>query len=253
MITMDTTRPNISRVYDYILGGHHNFEVDRAVAQQILRVVPSYPVWCRMNRWFLQLVAREWSSAGYRHILDLGSGMPTQDHFHAVASEAKILYCDSDPYTVAYAREVIGASSRVHYLEHDIRDMGPVLAAAAEHFGAERSVAVGMIGVSYFFDDATLAQMMHDLYAWTAPGSIMAISFLHTTADAADQQAVLDAISRLNITAYPRTPDEMTSIVAPWRVRELRPLSVWLGVENPIDPNDLVARTIEVYGAILER
>ncbi|NTW98087.1 MAG: hypothetical protein HGB28_06000, partial [Oscillochloris sp.] len=50
MSSMDTTRPNISRVYDYMLGGHHNFEVDRATAQHILQIFPSYPVWARLNR-----------------------------------------------------------------------------------------------------------------------------------------------------------------------------------------------------------
>lgn len=253
IVNLDTTRPNVSRVYDYMLGGHHNFEVDRAMGQQILKVFPSYPVWARLNRWFLQMVASQWSTRGFEHILDLGSGMPTQDHFHAVAEQARVLYCDNDSIAVAYAREVIGHNPRVRYLEHDIRDMAPVLRVANEHFGGERYVAVGCIGVSYFFDEATLAKMLRDIHAWAAPGSVMAVSFIHSTASAADQQVVLDAIGRLGITAYSRTPEELAAVAAPWRMREVRPLCTWLGVENQIAADDFIGNTVEMYGAILDR
>ena len=76
-MTIDTTKPSIGRIYDYILGGHHNFEVDRIAAQNILKVFPSYPTWARLNRWFVQMVAEQWAGSGHNHILDLGSGMPT--------------------------------------------------------------------------------------------------------------------------------------------------------------------------------
>ena len=81
-MNIDTTKPSTGRIYDYMLGGHHNFEVDQIAAQQILKVLPSYPTWARLNRWFLQMVAEQWAGSGYHHILDLGSGMPTQGHFH---------------------------------------------------------------------------------------------------------------------------------------------------------------------------
>lgn len=57
-MTIDSTRPHVGRIYDYILGGHHNFEVDRTAAEQVLKLVPAYPELARQNRGFLQLVAR---------------------------------------------------------------------------------------------------------------------------------------------------------------------------------------------------
>ncbi|NTW01982.1 MAG: hypothetical protein HGA19_11945, partial [Oscillochloris sp.] len=72
---IDTSKANISRIYDYMLGGRNNFEVDRLTAEQMLKVFPSYPRWARLNRWFLQMVAAQWGQSGHRHILDLGSGM----------------------------------------------------------------------------------------------------------------------------------------------------------------------------------
>ncbi|WP_446212194.1 SAM-dependent methyltransferase [Micromonospora sp. IBSANI012] len=33
-------RPNVARMYDYFLGGCHNFAADRAAAEQILSIFP---------------------------------------------------------------------------------------------------------------------------------------------------------------------------------------------------------------------
>jgi S-adenosyl methyltransferase len=37
---VDTSKPSLSRVYDYLLGGGHNFAADRLLAERILAVVP---------------------------------------------------------------------------------------------------------------------------------------------------------------------------------------------------------------------
>lgn len=36
----DATHPNPGRIYDYLLGGNHNFDVDRQAVDQILQVAP---------------------------------------------------------------------------------------------------------------------------------------------------------------------------------------------------------------------
>lgn len=253
MSSMDTTRPNISRVYDYMLGGHHNFEVDRAMAQQILQIFPSYPVWARLNRWFLQMIASQWADQGFKYVIDLGSGMPTQDHFHTTLPEARVVYSDNDTITVAYAREVIGDNPRVRYLETDVSDVPAILTEANTHFNGQRQVAVGCIGIGYFFDDQTLATMLKQIHAWTAPGSVMAMSFISSTARPEEATEILSTFQRLNTVGFVRTPEQMQPLVAPWQIREVRPLSEWLGVEKQIDPNDKISQTMEMYGAILER
>lgn len=40
---IDTTQPHVGRIYDYVLGGHHNHEVDRQATERMVRIVPSYP------------------------------------------------------------------------------------------------------------------------------------------------------------------------------------------------------------------
>ncbi|NIN68602.1 MAG: SAM-dependent methyltransferase, partial [Anaerolineae bacterium] len=40
---MDASVPNAGRIYDYLLGGHHNFEIDRRVGDQMREAAPFLP------------------------------------------------------------------------------------------------------------------------------------------------------------------------------------------------------------------
>ncbi len=50
--------PSIARIYNYVLGGEDNYEIDRAVADKMLAVQPNLPVMARANRRFLFLAVR---------------------------------------------------------------------------------------------------------------------------------------------------------------------------------------------------
>ncbi|HEX3955332.1 MAG TPA: SAM-dependent methyltransferase [Trebonia sp.] len=53
---VDTTRPNIARVYDYWLDGKDNFAADREEAERMLTVYPLLRERARENRLFLARV-----------------------------------------------------------------------------------------------------------------------------------------------------------------------------------------------------
>jgi O-methyltransferase involved in polyketide biosynthesis len=250
-MNIDTTKPSTGRIYDYVLGGHHNFEVDRAAAQQILKVAPSYTTWARLNRWFLQMVADQWASSGHHHILDLGSGMPTQGHFHSAAPHAKVLYTDIDPVTVAYAQEVIGANPLVSYIHTDLRDPTDLLDAANQLFQGQRRVAIGFIGLSYFFDDESVAQVARMLYDWAAPGSVMALSYGNVQTSNPRAQELLENFKRNSAQVYMRDEAQVRALMAPWKVREIQPLASSLGVEHLIDESVHSGVDAEMYGAML--
>ena len=70
---VDITRPSAARVYDYFLGGAHNFEVDRQLAEQIAGLTPNLAETMRANRSFLrravrflvdQGICRSWGATG---------------------------------------------------------------------------------------------------------------------------------------------------------------------------------------------
>ena len=47
---VDMTRGSVARMYDYFLGGSHNFEIDRDLARQAIAVRPDIPALALANR-----------------------------------------------------------------------------------------------------------------------------------------------------------------------------------------------------------
>jgi hypothetical protein len=250
---MNPIKPNISRIYDYVLGGEHNLEVDRAAAQHILNVFPAYPFWARLNREFLQVMARQWAAEGQTHVLDIGSGMPTQGHFHSVMPNARVLYSDNDPVTVEYARSLIGDNPAVAYLEADARQPEALLHAAGQHFHGARRVAIGFIGVAYFIDDENLARVMRTLHDWAAPGSVMALSQVSTGEMTETGRQQMESFKRGGVELLPRSEAELHRLVSPWEVRELAPLENWPGIETRVQASDRGDAQAQMLGLRLVR
>src|SRR5947209_1909780 len=121
MSTMDISKPNAGRIYDYILGGHHNFEADRRAADFLVKRIPFLPKAMRMQRWCLQDLAQELTAKrGYDLIVDFASGLPTQDNIHAVVpAGTTVIYSDSDPVVVEYARQILHGLNDVHIFHAD--------------------------------------------------------------------------------------------------------------------------------------
>src|SRR6476646_9726995 len=92
----DIARPSVARMYDYYLGGHHNFAIDRHVADQVIAAYPDFPLIMRANRAFLRRAVAYLAGAGIDQFLDLGSGIPTVGNVHEVAQrlnpQARVVY-----------------------------------------------------------------------------------------------------------------------------------------------------------------
>jgi hypothetical protein len=54
----DTSVPNAARVYDYMLGGGHNFAADRAFAEEMERIMPGANVYAGATRAFVDRAVR---------------------------------------------------------------------------------------------------------------------------------------------------------------------------------------------------
>ncbi len=83
---IDTSRPNVARIYDYLLGGKDNFAVDREAARRLIEATPDIAGIVRDNRSFIGRVV--WylaADAGIRQFIDLGGGLPTQTNVHDMA------------------------------------------------------------------------------------------------------------------------------------------------------------------------
>src|SRR5262245_13031548 len=66
-----------ARIYDYLLGGVHNYPADRELAQTVVSSFPLAAAGIRANRAFLRRAVRHLTASGVRQFLDVGSGIPT--------------------------------------------------------------------------------------------------------------------------------------------------------------------------------
>src|SRR5262249_2811461 len=132
---VDTGRANVARVYDYLLGGSHNFLADQDVGRAIAAVEPNSRAIAQANRAFLGRAVRVLSQAGIDQFLDIGSGIPTQGNVHEVAQQAspgaRVVYVDVDPVAIAHSKAILAGNQNAAIIEGDLREPEKVLAHEA--------------------------------------------------------------------------------------------------------------------------
>ena len=180
---VDPTRPSVARVYDYYLGGSHNFESDRAFGEQALAHYPGLRQVLRDNRVFLRRVVLHLVALGIDQFLDLGSGIPTVGNVHEVAQQAnpraRVVYVDHDLVAVTHSLALLRGNDRATAIGGDIRNPRRVLddAVATGLLDLGRPVGVLFIAVLHFMDDADRpAALVAEYMNATAPGSYVAVS-----------------------------------------------------------------------------
>lgn len=124
---IDTSKPSIARVYDYVLGGKDNYAVDRDAAASMLDVVPDTPLMARDNRAFLRRAVRYLvAEAGITQIIDIGSGLPTAGNVHEIAHEidpnVAVVYVDNDPIVLAHGRALLADNETTTVITAELRD-----------------------------------------------------------------------------------------------------------------------------------
>ncbi len=250
----DSNKPNGGRIYDYLLGGSHNFAVDQMAAEQLLKMMPSARNAARLNRWFMHTALDRLASAKFDSYLDLATGLPTEGYIHELVPHAQVLYNDLDPVTVEYARQIVGDNPKVRYLQQDIRGIDTILQVAEEHFANNRRIGIGFIGVSYFLPDDMVDHVLSRLYEWCAPGSQVAISW--ALSDGTDTRAphMREMYQRMGMEPTVRSVEMAHGLTSQWTMLDpgLRPLTEWVSVDNwATEQSD--ADMVELYGCILER
>jgi len=251
----DASKPNAGRIYDYVLGGNHNFEVDRLTAQQILKLVPDYPQMARYVRWFLGEAVRRLADQGFRHFVDFASGLPTVDHIHQITpAGTKVIYSDLDPVTVAYGQEIIKDLPGVRYVACEAGKPETLLNSplVKEFFGTSRKVAFGFNGIAFFLKDEQIAHAMRTLYEWADEGSRLFLCDFDTDASLQMPEA-MDLFKKMGQPVYWHTSQQLRRLAAPWREGEgFKPLEEWIGVA--MRPEDKKTPFVDLLrGAILEK
>ncbi len=198
------TKYNAARYWDYILGGYHNFAVDRKVGDWVIQSVPDARLGALANRSFERRVVRWLTREGISQFVDLGSGLPTVGPVHEIAQsinpKARTLYVDNDPVAVIHSRSILEGNPNARVLQEDIRNIDQIL----DHLGTDdwidlhQPIGLLLVSVMHFVKDDTEAhEMMRKLRQRLASGSYVVIS--HYSLEGAPESTISESQSHLFI------------------------------------------------------
>jgi SAM-dependent methyltransferase len=216
---IDLDRPSPARVYDYYLGGSHNYAVDREMARQIVRLMPQTPRFARANRSFLRRAVEYLVAAGVRQFLDIGSGIPTAGNVHEIAQrtapDARVAYVDIDPIAVAHSRAILAGNDRVAVVGEDLRTPERVLSdpELLRVLDLDQPVAILMISLLHFVPDSDdPAGVIARYRDAVAAGSYLALSHIQRIPDPpADGLETLAIYERIGAPLAPRSAAELAA------------------------------------------
>ncbi|MFF5629396.1 SAM-dependent methyltransferase [Streptomyces sp. NPDC012623] len=181
---IDTGKPHSARFWNYFVGGKDNYDIDRAVGDQIKEIFPGLVDVALTSRHFLGRAVRHLVvDQGVRQFLDIGTGLPTADNTHEVAQrlapDSRIVYVDNDPLVLAHARALLTSTpeGRTDYLDADLYEPETILKAAEETLDLARPVALMILNtLGHVADHEQARSLVTRLMSGLPSGSYLVIS-----------------------------------------------------------------------------
>ncbi|MGW8354704.1 SAM-dependent methyltransferase [Streptomyces wedmorensis] len=180
---IDISVPSVSRMYDFYLGGSHNFEVDREAARKAMEFMPGLPKIMQANRAFMRRAVRYAVDNDVTQFLDIGSGIPTFGNVHEVARKAdpaaRVVYVDHDPVAVAHSRAVLEGDEAAAVVAADLRKPAEILYSpeVSRLLDLDRPVALLLVAVLHFLEDEDRPyEAVTELLGALAPGSLLVVT-----------------------------------------------------------------------------
>ncbi|HEY0475228.1 MAG TPA: SAM-dependent methyltransferase [Kribbella sp.] len=242
---VDLSRPSDARTYDLFLGGKNNFEIDRQLHQEILKIAPETPALARENRrWLAEVIDRTVHEGGIDQFLDLGAGLPTSENTHELVFKADpravVVYVDKDPTVIAHGQALLADDTRSHFAGGDLADPAAVLAHPVVRNALELDRPIGLIlalALHQLPDTDEVRDIVAAYVAALPSGSYLAISHPSNPRDGSRLAGFATAVEDKFRDAFPamtfRTPDEIAALFED--VELLEPGLVGLGDWWPED------------------
>ncbi|HEY2765845.1 MAG TPA: SAM-dependent methyltransferase [Pseudonocardiaceae bacterium] len=240
---VDVTRPSAARMYDYLLGGGHNFAADRQLAARVSNAHPGCWDIARLNRAFLRRVVLELGRAGVRQFLDIGSGIPTVGNVHEIAQgadpEARVVYVDHDPVAVAHCQLILEDNPHADVVRADLREPESVLGSPTTRqlLDLDQPVGLLMVCVAHFIptDDDPVG-VLGRFREGLAPGSYLALSHLTADSGAAEMDALVKVMQGGKEPIHPRSKSRISELFGGFDLVEpgVVPIAEW----RPSSPGD---------------
>ena len=197
---LDTSTPNVARMYHHYLGGRETFQTDRDAAEHVLAALPITRVSAAAVREFIGRAVRFLAGeAGIDQFLDLGMGLPAKHVVHEVAQQvnpaARVAYVDNDPVVVSHGNALLAKPGVAVVVKADMRRPAELLAMPEirAHLDFRRPIAVLLVSVLHFIADADDPHaIVATIRDGLVPGSYLALS--HASADFAPDGGVVRRI-----------------------------------------------------------
>jgi SAM-dependent methyltransferase len=237
-------RVNPTRVYDYYLGGSHNFAVDRQMARQAMELWPDLPLIMQANRAFLRRSVRYLARQGITQFLDIGSGIPTEGDVYEVAQAAspgcRVVCVDIDPVAVAHSRAILSGNEHVDVIQADLRDVAAIFddSRAARLLDLTQPLGVLMVAILHFVPDGVdPASIVAQYFKRMAPGSYLVVS--HATHEGRPDQARshTELYRQAGVTLTMRSRLEIETLLEGFEL--VSPGVVYLPLWRPNSPTDV--------------
>jgi SAM-dependent methyltransferase len=196
-VVIDTTKASIARVYDAFLDGMDNYEIDRQVMNDVLRIAPHSKLVAKATRRWLVRVIRYLATAGIDQFVDCGSGLPTAENTHQVAQrhnpDAVVVYVDIDTVVCTYGRALLVENDRTHFVQADVRRPQVLLAHPTVTTYLDFTRPIGMIqcAIMHHIDDEDQPAALMSEYIDALPsGSFVCFSHFWDPDDGGEASAL---------------------------------------------------------------
>ena len=210
-------------MWDYVMGGVHNFSVDRAAVKLANRLYPHYEESMRAQRRFLQrAITYMAEEKQIDTFIDFGSGIPTMGNIHEIAlalnPRARILYSDKDPIAISFGNDILAGNPQVRYMYCDVAESNTFFGSPeVETFiGENHRVGIGFVGIYLYVPDEPLREFFSNLHEWAFPGSFVAVTSAGPRVS--EVEGVVEASQRADLRFYSRTDTQTMNLMKPWNL-----------------------------------
>lgn len=221
------TVPSAARMYDYLLGGGHNFAVDREKIDKINAVAPLVGQIALRNRAFLRRAVLTLVECGIRQFLDIGSGIPTVGNVHEIAQQAdpqaRVVYVDNEPVAVSHSELVLEGNDLATAILADMRDPAGILEHPTTRQMLDFDAPIGLLMVTVFHYAADAdgpAELLARYREALVPGSYLALSHLRSDVNSADVTGIVELMKNSTNPVYPRDRAAIADLFTGFRLLE---------------------------------
>lgn len=244
--SVDLEKPSAARAYDYVLGGNHNFAVDRDLVETLLSVQPEVKRFAIMNRAFMRRAVLFMVDQGIRQFLDLGSGIPTVGNVHEIAHDidpaSRVVYVDNEHVAVAHSQLLLENNDNAVMVHADITKPGLVLSdeATVRTLDFRRPIGLLAITIGHYILDEQDPVGVFAAYREALPsGSYLALTHLTNDFELVNGDRLTETMKRSQNNVKARSRSEVLGFFGDFELVEpgLVTTSQWRP-ERDADPSD---------------